>query len=73
MSAAVPEVVMCRRWSPVIVLACIWIGMMLAAVLFAHLSPHDYQTMDLRARLAPPALFGGTWNHPLGSDELGCI
>ena len=71
MSAAVPEVVMCRRWSPVIVLACIWIGMMLAAVLFAHLSPHDYQTMDLRARLAPPALFGGTWNHPLGSDELG--
>jgi peptide/nickel transport system permease protein len=71
MSAAAERAAVRRRWSPVIVLAFAWVGMMLAAVLFAHLSPHDYQAMDLRARLAPPALFGGSWSHPLGSDELG--
>ena len=60
-----------RPCSPVIMLAFTWVGIMGAVVLFAHLAPHDYQAIDLRARLAPPALFGGTWNHPLGSDELG--
>jgi peptide/nickel transport system permease protein len=61
-----------RRWPSVIVLAFIWVGLCLAVAAFANwLSPHDYQAMDLRARLAPPALFGGSWNHVLGTDELG--
>ena len=61
-----------RRWPSVIVLAFIWVALCLLVTAFAtQLSPHDYQAMDLRARLAPPALFGGTWNHMLGTDELG--
>ena len=71
MSAATQVRAARRPCSPVIMLAFTWVGIMVAVVLFAHLAPHDYQAMDLRARLAPPALFGGTWNHPLGSDELG--
>ena len=34
-------------------------------------APHDPEIMDLRARLQPPVGFGGTWIHPLGTDELG--
>ena len=61
-----------RRWPSIIVLAFIWVALCLLVTAFAtQLSPHDYQAMDLRARLAPPALFGGTWNHMLGTDELG--
>jgi peptide/nickel transport system permease protein len=61
-----------RRWPAIIVLALSWVGLILVVVVFANLlAPHDYQGVDLRARLASPALFGGTWNHPLGTDELG--
>jgi peptide/nickel transport system permease protein len=61
-----------RRWPSIIVLAFIWVTLCLLVAAFAtQLSPHNYQAMDLRARLAPPALFGGTWNHMLGTDELG--
>ena len=61
-----------KRPPPVIWLALGWMALCVLAVLFAHwLAPQDYTAMDLRARLAPPALFGGSWQHPLGSDELG--
>ncbi len=61
-----------KRWPPIILLAFLWVALIVLTVAFSHvLAPHDYQAMDLRARLAPPALFGGTWKHPLGSDELG--
>ncbi|MBI1775348.1 MAG: ABC transporter permease [Proteobacteria bacterium] len=35
------------------------------------LVPYSFTAVDLRARLAPPILFGGTSMHPLGTDELG--
>jgi peptide/nickel transport system permease protein len=61
-----------RRWPSIIIVAFVWVALCLLVTAFAtQLSPHDYQAMDLRARLAPPALFGGTWNHMLGTDELG--
>jgi peptide/nickel transport system permease protein len=61
-----------RRWPTIIVLAFVWVGIILAVVAFANvLAPHDYQGVDLRSRLASPALFGGGWNHALGTDELG--
>jgi peptide/nickel transport system permease protein len=61
-----------RRWPTVIVLAFIWIGLCIAAGAFSGwLAPANYQTLDLRARLAPPVLFGGTWHHVLGTDEVG--
>ena len=61
-----------RRYPAAILVAFAWFGLCVAVTLFATLlAPHDYQAMDLRARLAPPALFGGTWRHALGTDELG--
>src|SRR5262245_31825666 len=35
------------------------------------LAPYSFTALDLRARLAPPVFMGGSWAHPLGSDELG--
>ena len=61
-----------RRWPMAIVLAVGWIAFCVTVALFAGvLAPHDYLVTDLRARLAPPALFGGSWTHALGTDELG--
>lgn len=40
--------------------------------LFADLiAPHDPYAPNLRARLQPPVLFGGSWDFPLGTDRLG--
>jgi peptide/nickel transport system permease protein len=33
--------------------------------------PHSPTAQDLSARLTPPLGFGGTWEHPLGTDGLG--
>ena len=43
----------------------------IAMVLFPLLSNIDSTTINLSARLAPPVGFGGTWDHPLGTDDLG--
>ena len=54
------------------IIAATWITALLLVALFAdQLRPYGITQMDLRARLTPPILFGGTWAHPLGSDELG--
>src|SRR5690606_17295856 len=43
-----------------------------SALLAPILTPHDPTTQDLRQRLQPPAWAeGGTWDHPLGTDQLG--
>lgn len=41
------------------------------ALLTPYLSPHDPNAQNLMARLKPPAMLGGTWAHPLGTDQLG--
>jgi peptide/nickel transport system permease protein len=57
---------------PVVLLALAWLGLMLLVAVFAELiSPFPYTALDLRNRLSPPVGFGGTWLHPLGTDELG--
>ncbi|WP_223880794.1 ABC transporter permease [Roseococcus microcysteis] len=49
-----------------------WVGLMLVVALLADfISPYAYTALDLRNRLAPPVFAGGTWLHPLGTDELG--
>lgn len=54
------------------VVAGIWIASMVLVGLFADLvSPYDPLTIDLRDRLAPPVGFGGSWDHVLGTDNLG--
>ena len=61
-----------RRPPLAVIIAATWITALLLVALFAdQLRPYGITQMDLRARLTPPILFGGTWAHPLGSDELG--
>jgi ABC-type dipeptide/oligopeptide/nickel transport system permease subunit len=43
----------------------------LAAVFAPWISPHDPTKQNLRARLLPPMFFGGTMDHPFGTDALG--
>src|SRR4029077_9843718 len=53
-------------------LALAWIALMVVVALGADfLTPYSFTALDLRARLAPPVFMGGSWSHPLGSDELG--
>lgn len=41
------------------------------AIFSPILSPHDPYVQDLTKRFLRPALMGGTWEHPLGTDHLG--
>ena len=53
-------------------LATLWLVLMVVIALGADfLLPYSITAFDLKARLAPPVLFGGTFAHPLGTDELG--
>jgi peptide/nickel transport system permease protein len=62
-----------RRFLPPLVLFAIaWLTLVLGiAVLADAVAPYAYTALDLRNRLSPPILLGGTWLHPLGTDELG--
>ena len=62
-----------RRPLPALVTAAaLWIGAILLIAVFAdQLRPYGITQFDLRNRLSPPMLFGGTPAHPLGTDELG--
>lgn len=57
---------------PLVMFGLTWVGLMLAVAVLADLiSPYAYTALDLRNRLSPPVFAGGTWLHPLGTDELG--
>ncbi|MDJ0388046.1 ABC transporter permease [Roseomonas sp. E05] len=57
---------------PMVLFALLWIALMLGIAFLADwISPFSHTALDLRARLAPPVFMGGSWLHPLGSDELG--
>jgi len=43
----------------------------LGAIFAPVLSPSPPTEISLSDRLAPPAWAGGTWDHPLGTDQLG--
>jgi peptide/nickel transport system permease protein len=61
-----------EAWPPLTLLALAWIALMVVTALGADvLAPYSFTALDLRARLAPPVFTGGSWAHPLGSDELG--
>jgi len=60
------------QWPAGVVLAGLWLGLMVVIALGADLLlPYSITAFDLKARLSPPVLFGGTFAHPLGTDELG--
>ncbi|MGX9966991.1 ABC transporter permease [Roseomonas sp. F4] len=57
---------------PMVIFGLLWLAAMLATALLADvISPYAYTALDLRNRLSPPIGMGGTWLHPLGTDELG--
>ncbi|GGC40282.1 ABC transporter permease [Siccirubricoccus deserti] len=61
-----------RSLPPLVLFAIAWLTLVLGiAVLADAVAPYAYTALDLRNRLSPPILFGGTWLHPLGTDELG--
>lgn len=80
--AAAPAASVIRRrfslgvsWQRAVLLApaLIILGVFLVAGIFADLlSAYDPEKIDLISRLTPPALQeGGSWAHPLGTDNLG--
>ncbi len=53
-------------------MAVLWLAVCLSLVLILPLFfPVDLVSVDLRSRLLPPVGFGGTWEHVLGTDDLG--
>ncbi|ONG50325.1 peptide ABC transporter permease [Pseudoroseomonas deserti] len=57
---------------PMVAIALVWIAAVLAIAFLAdQIRPYSITALDLRARLAPPVFMGGSWAHPLGTDELG--
>lgn len=61
------------RRPPLLVLIAFGIvtGLMLIALLADFLALHGYRDQALLNRLAPPVFLGGSWQHPLGTDQLG--
>lgn len=56
----------------VVLVAAFAVAVFVMLALFAtDLAPYGFASIDLRARNAPPVLFGGTWRHVFGTDELG--
>ena len=60
-----------RRWLGLSLPGSIALVFLLAGALADVLAPHDPTFLDLPARLVPPVFDGGTWDHPLGTDDLG--
>lgn len=51
--------------------AVVLVTFILVAIFANVLAPYGFAQIDLHARKAPPMLFGGTFKHVLGTDELG--
>ena len=60
-----------RRWLGLSLPLSIGLVFVLAGALADVLAPHDPGFVDLAARLVPPVFDGGTWDHPLGTDDVG--
>ena len=61
-----------KAWPPLVLISLSWLAAMLFIALLAHwLMPYGFSEINLRARLQPPVFFGGSWDHMLGTDELG--
>lgn len=56
---------------PLVPIAVLLIVFIIPALFADLIAPHDPYAPNLRARLQPPALFGGSWEFPLGTDRLG--
>ncbi len=72
---AAPAVIAQRRWKrpPVLVLVSFAaIAVLVLIAVFADLlAPYGYRDQALLNRLAAPVFLGGSWDHVLGTDQLG--
>lgn len=59
------------REYPVVPILIILLVLVLPAVAAEWIAPHNPVVGDRSVRLQPPAMFGGTWEYPLGTDRLG--
>ena len=55
----------------VLVAGAILTAIVLLALFADRVAPAGPNDQDIAARLRPPAMVGGTWSRPLGTDELG--
>jgi peptide/nickel transport system permease protein len=76
--AIAPDLPMRRRpgWTsrqgwPVILAMAVIAFYIVVAIGAPWLAPYDFAAIDLIARNAPPVGFGGSWAHPMGTDDLG--
>ena len=60
-----------RRWLGLSLPLSIGLVFLLSGALADVLAPHDPSFVNLAARLVPPVFDGGTWDHPLGTDDVG--
>lgn len=52
--------------------ALLILAILVCAIFAPHLAPHDPDRQNLMRRNRPPAwVANGTWEHPLGTDQLG--
>ena len=55
-----------------LMLAVLALGLIIVAGFLSPLiSPHNPDAIDLLNRAAPPVGLGGSWAHPLGTDQIG--
>ena len=62
------------RWRarlPVLTAGAVVIVLVVLTVFADWVAPAGPNEQDITARLRPPALAGGSWSRPLGTDELG--
>lgn len=60
------------RYPLMVILAFAVLALIAVVFVFADwLAPHDYRAQSLLKRLRPPVVLGGSWDYPLGTDELG--
>jgi len=45
--------------------------LLICTVIGPYIAPYDYEEANLFMVLEPPVGFGGSWNHPLGTDVIG--
>ena len=56
---------------PFVSIIILFFLLVLPAVVPNFIAPHDPLTGIISNRLKPPVFFGGTWDYPLGTDQLG--
>jgi peptide/nickel transport system permease protein len=60
-----------RRRLPMLVAGGVLASIVLLAIFADRVAPAGPTDQDITARLRPPAMIGGSWSRPLGTDELG--